>query len=123
MALCLGFITITLLGAWLFERDQGAIGGPVAILGLLTLVGCGFNLYDTVSKLDSTQASQVSLRNFRDELYSLAPKGSVVFADDQYCNYLDCNGGYELYQNSMFAWRDRPPGMALLTVPKERLKN
>lgn len=112
-ALCVGFVAVLLIGAWFFERDQGAIGGPVVIIGLLTLVGCGFNLYDNVAKLDSQLAQQMSMRNFQDELNRVAPKGSVVFADDQYCNYIDCNGGYELYQNSMFLYRERPPGMPL----------
>ncbi len=95
---------VLIIGTWCYERDLGGPrGGPAVALGLLTLIGCGFNLYDTVDRLENQQVNQLSLHNLRNELKEKVPAGSVIFADDSTCNYLDSVGGWQLYSMSLFS--------------------
>ena len=94
---------LILAGLWLASRAVASQRAATAIgLGLLTLLGAGFNLYHIAPQLLSRVAAKLNLVEARDALRASLPRGSVILADGSMDNYLASIGGYRLYNEQMF---------------------
>ena len=91
---------------WLLSRAmRGHRQATAVAVGLLTLLGSGYNLYHIGPRLVSSTASKLNLVEAAGALHAFLPRGSVVFANALVDNYLASVGGYRLYSTDMFTRR------------------
>lgn len=97
------FPALILAALWLLNEAMGRDRAVTAItVGALTLLGAGYNLYTIAPSLLAQFSGKLALKTAVDTLHHYTHRGSVVFADEQTCNYLDSVGGYRLYSVNLF---------------------
>jgi len=98
------FPALIMVALWLLARAVGPNATARAVIvGLLTLVGAGYSAYSVRPQLLNAKTQKLQLIAARQELQQQLKPGSVVFADEQMCNYLNSIGGYRLYSASIFS--------------------
>ena len=98
------FPALIMVALWLLARAAGPDANARAlIVGLLTMVGAGYSAYIMTPQMLNAKETKLQLVAARQALQEQLKPGSVVFADEQMCNYLNSMGGYRLYSASLFA--------------------
>ncbi len=97
------FPALILIALWMLDQAMGRDRIITAItVGILTLLGAGYNLYTMSPRLLQAFGSKLTLSSITQCVQSTVPKGSVLFGDEQLCNYLNAIGGYHLYSVNLF---------------------
>ncbi len=97
------FPALILVALWLLDQAMGRDRIVTAVsVGSLTLLGAGYSLYTIAPNLLAQFNSKLALKTAVDTLRHYVPHGSVVFADETTCDYLDSIGGYRLYSINLF---------------------
>jgi 4-amino-4-deoxy-L-arabinose transferase-like glycosyltransferase len=98
------FPALIMVALWLLGRATGPNASARAlIVGLLTVVSVGYSAYTITPQLLNAKNLKLQLIAARQALRQQVKPGSVVFADEQMCNYLNSIGGYRLYSASIFS--------------------
>ncbi len=98
------FPALIMVALWLLARAAGPNAMARAlIVGLLTMVSVGYSAYTINPQLLNAKNVKLQLIAARQQLRESLKPGSVVFADEQMCNYLNSIGGYRLYSASIFS--------------------
>ncbi len=98
------FPAMILAALWMLGRATGPNAASRALaVGFLTLIGAGYSAWTMTPQLLNAQGQKLQLLAARQVLREQLKPGSVVFADEQMCNYLNSIGGYRLYSASMFS--------------------
>ena len=98
------FPALIMVALWLLARAAGPNAAARAlIVGFLTVISVGYSAYTITPQLLNAKNVKLQLLAARQELRQRLKPGSVVFADEQMCNYLNSVGGYRLYSASIFS--------------------
>ena len=98
------FPALIMVALWFLSRAAGPNAASRAlVVGVLTMVSTGYSAYTITPHLPNAKSQKLQLIAPRQALRQRVKPGSVVFADEQLCNYLNSMGGYKLYSASMFA--------------------
>jgi hypothetical protein len=92
-------------GLWVLDRALSIRPAARAIaLGVLTALGCSINVANIMPQLESMHERSAALRSMADLVREKFPadQENVIFADMEPCNLLDVEGGYKLYDLSLF---------------------
>ena len=96
---------LLMAGLWALDRAIPAGYAAKAIaVGAITALACAINATNVLPQLESAQRSSLALRNMADLVRQKIPanQGNVIFADQEPCNQLDADGGYLLYDLTLF---------------------
>lgn len=97
---------LIMVALWLLGRAMRLHRAATAVVvGTLTLLGSGYNLYQIAPRLVAATASKTNLVEASGALQTCLPRGSVIFANEFMDNYLASIGGYRLYNVGMFSDR------------------
>ena len=101
------FPALIMVALWLLARATGPNRSARAVVvGLLTAVSVGYSAYIITPRLLNAKEQKLQLIAARQALQQQLKPGSVVFADEQLCNYLNSMGGYRLYSATIFSPRE-----------------
>ncbi len=97
------FPAMIMVALWLLARAVGPNHiARALVVGVLTGVGAGYSAYTMAPRMLNAKNQKLQLLAARRILQQRLKPGSVVFADEQMCNYLNSMGGYRLYSASIF---------------------
>ncbi|HTV47555.1 MAG TPA: glycosyltransferase family 39 protein [Phycisphaerae bacterium] len=97
------FPALIMVAIWFLSRAAGAGGAARAVtVGLLTMLGVGYGSYIIAPRMLAQQAGKLAMLQTSRVIQDNIKPGSVIFADEQTCNYLDTLGGYTLYSTALF---------------------
>lgn len=98
------FPALIMVALWFLSRAAGPNAASRAlVVGVLTSVSTGYSAYTITPQLLNAKGQKLQLIAARQALRQQLKPGSVVFADEQMCNYLNSMGGYKLYSASIFS--------------------
>ncbi|HMD55632.1 MAG TPA: glycosyltransferase family 39 protein [Phycisphaerae bacterium] len=97
------FPALIMIAIWFLGRAVGPGGVARAItVGLLTMLGAGYEAYIIAPYMLAQQSAKLALLQTSQVLQTNVKPGSVIFADERTCCYLDTLGGYSLYSTTLF---------------------
>jgi 4-amino-4-deoxy-L-arabinose transferase-like glycosyltransferase len=98
------FPALIMVALWLLARAAGPNATARAlIVGFLTVVSVGYSACTITPQLLNAKSQKLQLIAARQALQARLQPGSIVFADEQMCNYLNSIGGYRLYSATLFS--------------------
>ena len=82
---------------------QGVRWTPVIAVGLVLALACGFDLFNALAITENDARTNVGLAAGAEQVLTVCPAGSTIFASDALLNFLQFDGDYHLYETQQFS--------------------